>query len=164
LAARCANALAAIEISRGESGVEQFAAGLMGSIRLGRCWRADQHAQLRWACNLDWYSRIARTIDARIRRDCPRLDMDSFDEPREMCSTTHVHDDHRLVIIESGHMAFWCNVGMRHSMAPGDMLLVPAGRLHGSAVESRSCRYHQPILPEAWVPSPESSFDSAFRA
>jgi quercetin dioxygenase-like cupin family protein len=68
-----------------------------------------------------------------------------------MCSTTHVHDDHRLVVIESGNMVFWGNLGMTLRLAPGEMVLVPEGRLHGSTIESDECTYHQPIIPDAWV-------------
>jgi hypothetical protein len=35
-------------------------------------------------------------------------------------------------------------------MGPGDMILVPKGRLHGSTVLSESCTYHQPIIPDDW--------------
>jgi hypothetical protein len=33
-------------------------------------------------------------------------------ETEEETSTTHVHDDHRLVVIEEGDMEFWNNTGL----------------------------------------------------
>jgi hypothetical protein len=107
-------------------------------------------AQIGWVRDLGWAQRAARQISERIERDVPDIDRDTFVEPREMCSTTHVHDEHRLVVIETGHMRFWGNVGMTHDMGPGDMILVPKGRLHGSTVLSESCTYHQPIIPDDW--------------
>ncbi len=68
-----------------------------------------------------------------------------------MCSTTHVHNDHRLVTIETGVMHFWGNLGMRLEMNRGDMVLIPDGRLHGSTVLFAECTYHQPIIPDEWV-------------
>jgi hypothetical protein len=48
-------------------------------------------------------------------------------------------------------MVFWGMPGMRLALAPGEMTLVPRGRLHGSTVESAECVYHQPIIPEDWL-------------
>jgi gentisate 1,2-dioxygenase len=101
--------------------------------------------------NVRQYCRFARSIDRRVQAECPDIDRETFVEPREMCSTMHVHDDHRLVVIEAGDMVFWGNVGMRLEMTVGDMVLIPQGRLHGSTVVSAECTYHQPIIPEDWV-------------
>ena len=49
------------------------------------------------------------------------------------------------------HPLFWGNLGMTLRLAPGEMVLVPEGRLHGSTIESDECTYHQPIIPDAWV-------------
>lgn len=100
---------------------------------------------------MEAYREMASRIDRRIHAECPNIDRETFVEPREMCSTTHVHDDHRLVVIESGDMVFWANLGMKLRLAPGEMVLVPEGRLHGSSIESPVCTYHQPIIPEEWV-------------
>lgn len=112
--------------------------------------RRALNAQLEWLRDIAWAERAAHKISERIGREVPDIDRDTFVEPREMCSTTHVHDEHRLVVIESGQMRFWGNVGMAHDMGPGDMVLVPKGRLHGSTVLSESCTYHQPIIPDDW--------------
>lgn len=81
-----------------------------------------------------------------------------------MCSTTHVHNDHRLVVIESGQMVFWGNLGMKLRLQPGEMILVPQGRLHGSSVESDECTYHQPIIPDDWVRSLVGNVDTSCAA
>lgn len=112
--------------------------------------RAGLSAQMAWLSDIRWAERAAWQISERIKREAPDIDRDTFVEPREMCSTTHVHDEHRLVVIEAGRMRFWGNIGMRHDMGPGDMILVPKGRLHGSTVLSASCTYHQPIIPDDW--------------
>jgi quercetin dioxygenase-like cupin family protein len=57
-----------------------------------------------------------------------------------------VHDEDRLLIIESGQMDFWNCLGARHTYVPGDMAFIPKHRLHGSVVLSGECVYHQPVI------------------
>jgi hypothetical protein len=148
---RFARALTAVENAFGTCGLEELSRGVNAAARLAQLARLDLEKQLRWLASLDDYAEIARRLDHRIRTQRPNIDRETFVEPREMCSTTHVHNDHRLVVIESGNMVFWGRPEMRFRMAPGDMILVPRGRLHGSSVESEQCIYHQPIIPEEWV-------------
>lgn len=139
-----------------EAATEVSAGAALMEALLARS-RAGLSAQLGWLRDIGWAERAARNISERIAREVPDIYRDTFVEPREMCSTTHVHDEHRLVVIETGHMRFWGNVGMAHDMGPGDMILVPKGRLHGSTVLSESCTYHQPIIPDDWqetIPDP----------
>jgi mannose-6-phosphate isomerase-like protein (cupin superfamily) len=149
--ARFSNAVSAVERAAGTSGLRGIAHGLDGAAQLARLARRDLDAQLRWLASIDGYVEIARRLDRHITAVRPDIDRDTFVEPREMCSTTHVHDDHRLVSVESGTMVFWGRPGMRFRMEPGDLILVPRGRLHGSTVESAVCVYHQPIIPDEWV-------------
>ena len=135
----------------GARGLEEVALGFDLASELGASVRQNLGEQLRWLSSMDAYKEIAHRIDQRIRTERPDIDRETFVEPREMCSTTHVHDDHRLVVIETGNMIFWGNVGMELRLAPGEMVLVPQGRLHGSSIESDECVYHQPIIPEDWV-------------
>jgi len=151
ITSRFGRALGAVESASGTCGLEQLFCGFHAMASLARLAHLDLEKQLRWLASLDDYSEIARRVDQRIRVERPNIDRETFVEPREMCSTTHVHNDHRLVVIESGDMVFWGRPGMRFRMVPGDMILVPRGRLHGSSVESEQCTYHQPIIPEEWV-------------
>jgi len=118
----------------------------------------DLWSQLVWLKDIERYREIALAIDERIRRDRVAIDRETFVEPREMCSTTHVHNDHRLVVIEKGTMIFWAAPEMRLYLNKGEMTLVPRGRLHGSSVESIECIYHQPIIPEGWIAGSMSAF------
>lgn len=151
LSASCRKVQAAVEERFGASGLAEFARGGRTTARLIRLAGCDLERQLAWLTSLGRHSEMARQIEARIQRERPDIDRDTFEEPREMCSTTHVHDEHRLVAIESGEMVFWGWPGMRYTMTAGDMLLVPRGRLHGSTVTSELCLYHQPIIPDDWV-------------
>lgn len=135
----------------GESGVAGIGQGIVASAALADRGRWDLREQLKWLSAIDEYCRFARTVDGRIQQECPDIDRETFVEPREMCSTTHVHNDHRLVVIEAGDMLFWGNLGMQLKMHAGDMVLIPDGRLHGSTVVSADCTYHQPIIPDEWI-------------
>lgn len=148
---RVARAVAAIDDRYGRFGLQQINQGVDAAIRLADVGWGNLAEQLRWLSSVERYQKIAQTIDARIQAECPDIDRETFVEPREMCSTTHVHDDHRLVVVESGDMVFWGNLGMELRIKPGEMVLVPQGRLHGSSIESDECTYHQPIIPEEWI-------------
>jgi mannose-6-phosphate isomerase-like protein (cupin superfamily) len=137
----------------GDRGLRHVSSGLAAASTLTASARRDLQEQLAWISALERYKAVARQIAVRIEEECPGIDRETFVEPREMCSTTHVHDDHRLVVIESGIMVLWGNAGMTMRLEPGDMVLIPQGRLHGSSIESDYCRYHQPIIPDAWINS-----------
>ncbi|WP_218574773.1 hypothetical protein [Reyranella sp. CPCC 100927] len=151
LLARFARVLGRIEHQYGLPGLRLVRQGLTAASALAGHARRNLEEQLNWLASVESYRDIARQISARIEVERPDIDRETFVEPREMCSTTHVHDDHRLVVIETGNMVFWGNVGMKLRLAPGEMVLVPEGRLHGSSIESDECVYHQPIIPDEWV-------------
>jgi hypothetical protein len=151
LGRRFGRALELAEARWGEEGLARIGQGLAAAARLRDAAERDLGEQLEWLSAIPAYREIAGKIDARIQAECPDIDRETFVEPREMCSTTHVHDDYRLVAIETGNMVFWGNLGMELKLAPGEMVLVPMGRLHGSSILSEECVYHQPIIPEEWI-------------
>lgn len=106
----------------------------------------DFEAQFTWADRSDQSIRFARGFMDKIKSEHIDVDLETFIEPREMCSTTHVHDTDRLLVIESGTMEFWNSFGHSMQFDPGDVMFVPRHRLHGSTVLSESCTYHQPIV------------------
>jgi hypothetical protein len=148
---RFSQAVSSIEKAFGTAGLEELLRGVEAAGGLAQFAQVDLEKQLRWLASIEDYVEIARRLDDRIHTSGVKIDRETFVEPRAMCSTTHVHNDHRLVVVQDGKMVFWGRPAMRFRMVPGDMILVPRGRLHGSSVESEQCTYHQPIIPEAWV-------------
>lgn len=132
----------------GERAIESFHAGFEDAHWLAGLWDADLASQLEWADQIELYQEKAEKIDHKIKFEDIEIDLDTFVETEEETSTTHVHDEHRLVIIEVGQMHFWNNVGKRIALNRGDKLLIPTSRLHGSVVLSGSCTYHQPIISD----------------
>lgn len=151
LDARVRVALQSIGECYGAHARAQFVKGLAACEHLAERARWDLGEQLKWLGAIPRFCDFARRISARIDAECPGIDRETFVEPQEMCSTTHVHNDHRLVTIQEGEMLFWGNLGMQLQMFEGDMVLIPDGRLHGSTVTSSECTYHQPIIPDDWV-------------
>jgi hypothetical protein len=144
-------------VARGQdhAAVADLYAGVMSACALLRRNREDLRAQVEWTANIkDYCTGLPGALRERIRKQGSAIERETFHEPRAMCSTTHVHDDDRLVEIESGRMVFWAAPGMRLRFDPGDALFVPRGRLHGSSVESDICVYHQPIIPRSWIEGP----------
>ncbi|MBK5920118.1 hypothetical protein CCR80_03575 [Rhodothalassium salexigens] len=112
---------------------------------------ADLAAHLVWLSEFEAHTAFAARCRRRMATLSVPLPLDTFIEPRHMVSTTHVHDDHRLVIVETGEMVFWAVPGMRCRVKAGEAIYVPRGRLHGSSVLTETCRYHQPVIPEDWL-------------
>lgn len=151
LAVRWRRTAHAVAERQGPYGLARAGQGLGAVVKLAERARWDLGEQLAWLSAIPQYCRWAQAIEQRIQAECPNIDRETFVEPREMCSTTHVHNDHRLVVIEQGDMVFWGNLGMALSLTVGDKVLIPDGRLHGSTVVSDECTYHQPIIPDDWI-------------
>lgn len=160
LVARFTQALQSINATCGASAHGEAVQGMAAAERLCERARWDLGEQLLWLSSIRHYVAFAHRISTRIDAECPEIDRETFVEPHEMCSTTHVHNDHRLVTIQEGEMLFWGNVGMQLKMNEGDMVLIPDGRLHGSTVMSGECTYHQPIIPDDWVQALVAELDA----
>lgn len=132
----------------GSGVVTAFHRGFTDAARIADRWDGDLTEQLVWADRIEDYKTAAEGIQNKLVTENITVDLDTFVETHEETSTTHVHDEHRLVMIESGQMHFWNNVTHRIALSAGDKLLIPTSRLHGSVVLSGTCVYHQPIIPE----------------
>ncbi|MFG3104469.1 hypothetical protein ACGFZL_28685 [Streptomyces sp. NPDC048182] len=128
--------------------VAAFHRGFTDAARIAGRWDRDLTEQLVWADRIEDYKTAAEGIQHKLVTEKITVDLDTFVESHEETSTTHVHDEHRLVMVESGQMHFWNNVTHRIALSEGDKLLIPTSRLHGSVVLSGTCVYHQPIIPE----------------
>lgn len=104
-------------------------------------------AQIRFFDSVQANRPAAARLYHRVQNGELKLDLETFVEPLGERSTTHIHDDHRLLAIEEGEMDFWPRQGDPLRLVPGDVLFIPRHRLHGSVVTSARCVYHQPIVP-----------------
>ncbi|MFI6348466.1 hypothetical protein [Streptomyces sp. NPDC050560] len=132
----------------GPAAVERFANGFADAVWLTELWDEDLATQLAWADSIELHQEKAEKINRHIEDNGIEVDLDTFVESHEETSTTHVHDEHRLVMVERGQMHFWNNVTHKIELHEGDKVLIPVSRLHGSTVLSGECTYHQPIIPE----------------
>ncbi|WP_374652255.1 iron-containing redox enzyme family protein [Dongia sp.] len=105
----------------------------------------DLESQLAWAGSL---ARNDPRLEPHIAAwRAGALRSETFHESLDERSTTHIHPDDRLLLLESGTMTFHPSAGVAVKLCAGDCLFIPRGRLHGSVVTSVDCLYHQPILP-----------------
>lgn len=132
----------------GDRVIVDFHRGFADAVWFADLWDRDLDEQVRWADRIEEYQDMAVKIDRHLTENQIVVDLDTFVESNEETSTTHVHDEHRLVMIEVGQMHFWNNVTHKIELNQGDKLLIPVSRLHGSTVLSGSCTYHQPIIPD----------------
>lgn len=106
----------------------------------------DLADQLRWAGNLRRNDPSLLPLVAAWRDSQGSAPSEAFLEVLGERSTTHIHPDDRLLVLETGTMDFFPLAGTTVTLKAGDVLFIPAGRLHGSIVRSERCAYHQPIL------------------
>jgi len=130
----------------GPDATERFHHGFADAAWLAQLWDEDLAQQLAWADDIPLHQKKAEQIHRYIEDNGITVDLDTFVESNEETSTTHVHDEHRLVMIERGEMHFWNNVTHKIDLHEGDKVLIPVSRLHGSTVLSGECTYHQPII------------------
>jgi mannose-6-phosphate isomerase-like protein (cupin superfamily) len=134
---------------RGPEGLDEFARGIVERQILRSLADADYLTQIAWVAQFDTFRTMGRDIRDTIRTERMPVELETYVESSEECSTTHVHETHRLLVIENGEMDFWNGVNIEHRFRAGDCFLVPRHRLHGSVVRSGTCTYHQPIIPAA---------------
>lgn len=135
----------------GPSVLDGFHRGFADAAWYASLWDRDLAEQVTWADRIPEYQEKAEKIDQTITNENIEVDLDTFVETSDETSTTHVHNEHRLVMIEVGQMHFWNNVTHKIQLNQGDKLLIPVSRLHGSTVLSGSCTYHQPIIPDTML-------------
>ena len=130
----------------GPEALRRFGTGLHEYAVLLDVHDGDLATQLAWMDSEAECRAKAERLAVAIEEHAIPVELDTFVESWEECSTTHVHDDDRLLIIESGEMEFWnCFPGTK-KFQPGDKLFIPKHRLHGSVVLSGECTYHQPVI------------------
>jgi hypothetical protein len=130
----------------GEVATREFSRGVHAYAVLLEVHDDDVRAQLNWVDSAAECKEKAERLHKAITEHNIAVELDTFDESAQETSTTHVHDEDRLQIIDSGEMEFYTAFQGTHRFGPGDMMFVPKHRLHGSTVLSGHCTYHQPII------------------
>lgn len=97
-----------------------------------------------WLDAVDFNNERTRELEKMIDFLGADRNMETYIESAGERTTTHIHPDNRLLMMESGHMDFWPIFGSPMRISPGDRLVVPRGRMHGAIVTD--CMYHQPLI------------------
>jgi quercetin dioxygenase-like cupin family protein len=130
----------------GEHAIGEISRGFYENMRLHEIADSDFITQVTWADKPTVYEERARIMFKAIQDQNLQVPLDTFVELSSETSTTHTHDEHRLLVIETGEMHFWTLSGPPMHLRPGDMTYIPYERLHGSTVISNECIYHQPVI------------------
>ncbi len=142
--------VAAVNATHGAAAGTEAARGVVERQILRTSADVDYLRQIAWVSRFKTYRELGAEIYGTILNDKIEVDLETYVESSAECSTTHVHDTDRLLVIETGEMDFWNAVNTEHRFRAGDCFLIPRHRLHGSVVRSGSCTYHQPIIPK-WL-------------
>lgn len=139
--------VAAFVVGRwGAAAAREFSRGVHAYAVLLEVHDHDVRAQLNWVDSAAACKEKAERLHQAITEHDIKVELDTFQESPNECSTTHVHDEDRLQIIDSGEMVFYTAFEATHRFGPGDMMFVPKHRLHGSVVLTGHCTYHQPVI------------------
>ena len=101
----------------------------------------DLIAQIAWSDQREAYKEHAREIYARVKAgqlDCPS---ESFNEPAGELSINHVHEVDELMVVEDGTLELVTGYDQSVTLGPGESIIIPRHRLHGSVVLSEECTY-----------------------
>jgi mannose-6-phosphate isomerase-like protein (cupin superfamily) len=72
---------------------------------------------------------------------CDGRALQDHEEERGLLSVTHIHDRSEIIFVKKGELDIITGIGEPVHLRPGQGLIIPAGRLHGSRVVSDSCLY-----------------------
>lgn len=129
----------------GDAVAEDILKGFLEFRLLEEIADEDLLTQFNFMNGLGEAAKNAREFYEHIVNEDIDIPLETFVECSGERSTTHVHPDDRLLVIESGSMNFWPLAGEPIALSAGDILFIPKHRLHGSVVTSAECVYHQPI-------------------
>ena len=102
----------------------------------------DLIAQIEWSDQRAAYSARARTVVERIEAGDIISEPVTLTEPEGELSVTHVHDENELIVVEDGALDLVTGFDQSVTLGPGEGMLSPEHRLHGSVVVASSCTYH----------------------
>ena len=140
--------VAPILANYGDQHLTELARGFEEARVLTDLAKVDFVRQATWFDELPRFREHATRLYAQIRSGEMPTPLETFVEPLGERSTTHVHDDDRLLVIEQGSMDFFPAFGGVIRFDPGDVMLVPRHHLHGSVVRTKECVYHQPLISQ----------------
>ena len=101
----------------------------------------DFISQVAWSDAGDHYKALAQEIRTNLLAAGEPVPVQTFVEPRDELSVTHVHDGDELCWIESGTMKFVTGDGRSTRLDAGEGTVILKNRLHGAIIESEQCTY-----------------------
>lgn len=100
----------------------------------------DLIAQIAWADQRDASTAQAQRIVADDDKAAERP-WKVFHETEDEISITHVHEKDELFVVDEGELDFVTGYEQSVRLGPGEGIVIPRHRLHGSIVTSQECTY-----------------------
>lgn len=99
--------------------------------------------QITWCNKGEEYKQLAQPLHERILSGAVKCRKETYVEPLNELSVTHVHDSDELCMIESGVMDFVTGHDFVVPLYPGEGTVLLHNRLHGAIITSKEeCVYH----------------------
>ncbi|MBB4956887.1 iron-containing redox enzyme family protein [Micromonospora polyrhachis] len=131
------NLLLGLARTHGEVVIPELVRGVEETKVLMRLGDEDFLAQIRWADSLDEHTRLGAVLATSAVDEGTAVSR-APDDP----FTTRVYDTDRLIAVADGEVDVYAWATERpHRLGPGDVLLVPRGRLHGLKAASGQVNY-----------------------
>lgn len=124
----------------GEQIIREIVTGMEWVIYVqGLCDR-DFIEQMNWVEKKDFYKSTGMKIKDLVLAD-KSLASKTFIEPYDELSTTHVHDQDELCIVNNGQMEFINGFASYTTLLSGEATIIKKNRLHGAIIKSKECNY-----------------------
>ncbi len=102
----------------------------------------DLIAQIEWSDQRASFSARAQGVFERVQAGDIVSEPVTLTEPEGELSVTHVHDENELIVVADGALELVTGFDQSVTLQPGEGMLIPEHRLHGSVVVAPSCTYH----------------------
>jgi hypothetical protein len=127
----------------GNSIIGEIARGIEEFRLLTEIAERDFIEQLDWCNRGEEYKQLAQPLQERILSGAVQCRKETYVEPLDELSVTHVHDNDELCMIESGVMDFVTGHNFVVPLHPGEGTVLLHNRLHGAIITSKEeCVYH----------------------
>jgi mannose-6-phosphate isomerase-like protein (cupin superfamily) len=120
--------------------IPEIVTGMEWSLYIQELCDADFLAQITWMEMQARYKSAGMRIKDKVMTDAT-ITSQTFTETYKELSTTHVHDQDELCVINSGKMKFINGLGCYTHLNAGEATVIRRNRLHGAIIDSTICQY-----------------------
>jgi mannose-6-phosphate isomerase-like protein (cupin superfamily) len=125
----------------GESVIPEIVRGFEEFRLLQEMADEDLIAQIAWSDQREASKAQAQQLLADDDATARKRPWKAFHEVEDEISITHVHEADELFVVDEGELDFVTGHEQTLRLGPGEGIIIPRHRLHGSIVTSQECAY-----------------------